>query len=189
MSSQPQSDKELVTLVQGGKPRAAGVLYDRYFPLVWRFVTPRVSYDRDAAEDVVSETFLTAFQTIAGYQPRQGGFHPWLMGIARNKTREWRRAQGRTQSLEWKVADIPQSEANGDALVVSETRAMVHDLLDTMPDDHRVVLEWKYLEGLSVADIAARIGRSTKAVEGLLYRSRMMFRSVHKARQTQSKHP
>jgi RNA polymerase sigma factor (sigma-70 family) len=60
----------------------------------------------------------------------------------------------------------------------AETRARVAAVMDALPDDQRLALEWKYVEGLSVRDIADRMGRSEKGAEATLYRARNAFREA-----------
>jgi RNA polymerase sigma factor (sigma-70 family) len=67
-------------------------------------------------------------------------------------------------------------------LEVEETRIDVLRVLDEMPDRQRVVLEWKYLDGLRVREIAERLGESEKAVETVLYRARREFRRLFEAK-------
>jgi RNA polymerase sigma factor (sigma-70 family) len=72
-----------------------------------------------------------------------------------------------------------------DLLIQTETRDAVIHALDALTDDQRLVLEWKYLESLSVRDIADRLGRTEKAVEAILYRARISFRTAYSAKQIQ----
>jgi RNA polymerase sigma factor (sigma-70 family) len=51
--------------------------------------------------------------------------------------------------------------------------------LDSLADEERLALEWKYMESLSVRDIAERLGRTEKAIEAILYRARMSFRKIY----------
>jgi RNA polymerase sigma-70 factor, ECF subfamily len=59
-----------------------------------------------------------------------------------------------------------------------DVRSRFAEVMDRLPDDERLVLEWKYLEDLPVREIAGRLGRSEKAVESVLYRARRSFRSM-----------
>jgi hypothetical protein len=67
-------------------------------------------------------------------------------------------------------------------LEAEETRAHVLQILDELPDRHRVVLEWKYLDALRVREIAERFGDSEQAVESVLYRARRDFRRLFETR-------
>ena len=56
-------------------------------------------------------------------------------------------------------------------MIAAETKDAVVRALDALDDEERLALEWKYIESLSVRDIAERLGRSEKAVEAILYRA------------------
>jgi len=63
----------------------------------------------------------------------------------------------------------------------ADLREAVHAALDLLPERYARSLEWKYLEDLSVADVAARLGTSAKAAESVLTRARDAFREVFHA--------
>jgi RNA polymerase sigma-70 factor (ECF subfamily) len=62
------------------------------------------------------------------------------------------------------------------ALERSEVAALVRLTLDYLPGHYGDVLEWKYIEGCAVAEIAARLQSTPKAVESMLTRARQAFR-------------
>ena len=59
---------------------------------------------------------------------------------------------------------------------LQETRAEVRRAMDNLPEQYRLALEWKYLDGLSVREIAARWETTEKAIESILFRARREFR-------------
>lgn len=82
------------------------------------------------------------------------------------------------------VEDLPEIRAALDslgALQQKETARLVQVVLDRLPDRYGDALEWKYIEGLSVAEIAVRLGVATKAAESLLARARVAFRDAFSA--------
>jgi RNA polymerase sigma factor (sigma-70 family) len=62
--------------------------------------------------------------------------------------------------------------------VRTEIIALVHVALDRLPSHYARVLEWKYLEGYTMKEIAGRIDSTSKAVESLLTRARIAFRDA-----------
>jgi RNA polymerase sigma factor (sigma-70 family) len=172
------TDTELLRQAQAGDGTALRTLYERYLPSVWRYVYAQVSGDSHAAQDVVSETFLAAVRSIGTVAPEAviGG---WLIGIARHKVgdlhRRSRLAERAQFVLKQSVEARPAEPTT--PLEAEEMRGQVAAALDRLSDDERQVLEWKYLEELSVREIAERLGRTEKAIEALLYRARQSFRS------------
>ena len=166
------TDRELIERIHCGDDEAVAELYGRYAPLVWRFLAARLRGDVHRAQDVHSETFLAAMQALrGGKSPRSVA--AWLTGIARNKVADCLRQQSRSQESRQEFAD---QSAQGHF----ENAEAVADVLDSLPDDERLVLEWKYLDRLTVREIAARLGRTEKAVESLLFRARKAFRDEYK---------
>jgi RNA polymerase sigma-70 factor (ECF subfamily) len=170
------TDAELLRLIQKGDWAALETLYQRCLPSVWRYVCARVGGNQHAAEDIVSETFLAAVRSVATFAPEAGTAIGWLMGIARHKLADHRRAG--VQSAGALPSDVGTESSTFE---IVDARDQVLVVLDQMPDEERQVLEWKYLEELPVAAIALRLGRSDKAVEALLYRARRAFRELVKS--------
>jgi RNA polymerase sigma factor (sigma-70 family) len=175
------TDADLVRAIQAGDATALETLYQQYLPSVWRFAFAQLSGNTAGAEDVVSETFLAAVRQIAGLAPEGGSVGGWLIGIARHKVQDLRRRAARMRTtLEDNLAAAPLSSEDDPrtALEAAEVRQCVGGIMDAMGDEERTVLEWKYLDDLSVREIARRLGRTEKAVEAALYRARQTFRAA-----------
>jgi RNA polymerase sigma factor (sigma-70 family) len=175
------SDADLVRAIQAGDATALEALYQQHLPSVWRYAFAQLSGNAVSAEDVVSETFLAAVRQIGSLAPEGGSVGGWLIGIARHKVQDIRRRAGRMRTtLEDNLAAAPPSKEDDPrvALETAETRQCVGAIMDGLPDDERTVLEWKYLDDLSVREIAGRMGRTEKAVEASLYRARLAFREA-----------
>ncbi len=145
-----------------------------------------LSWDREGTEDVVSETFLAAIRTIRRFDPQCGTVSGWLRGIARNKLRDHFRRAGRAvnrEPAEPSAAADTDSAGPDSSLITAETTDAVIRTLDALNDEERLALEWKYIESLSVREIAERLGRTEKAVEAILYRARISFRTIYARQQ------
>jgi RNA polymerase sigma-70 factor, ECF subfamily len=183
------NDGELIRAVQLGERTSLTILYQRYLSGVWRYLHAHLARDRETAEDLVSETFLTAIRNIQTYDAQKGSVYGWLIGIARNKLRDHLRKMNREhdyiQSDATRVlcTDSGASDMN---LIQTEMQDAVIRTLDSLSDEERIVLEWKYMESLSVRDMAERLGRTEKAVEAILYRARISFRTIYARHQMQA---
>ena len=160
------ADQELIRRIREGDSGAVAELYQRYAPVVWRYVFARMRQDTHAAQDVLSETFLAAIRSLKNGQGAENAAG-WLIGIARNKLADWYRKQEKSANAAAEPATQDASSASG----------VVADVLDGLPDEERVILEWKYLDRCTVREIAERLGRTEKAIEALLYRARKAFRA------------
>ncbi len=180
-------DLRLCQRIQAGEPAAAEALVERHMDALYEFVHYRVGGDRGAAEDVVQDTLLVALRGIGGFDGRST-LHTWLCGIAKNKIRAERRKR-RPRPLEDVLEDADAEIHHILARVASEplpewvlerreTEELVGATLSSLPPDYRRALVAKYVEGLSVAEIAAQSGKGVKAEESNLHRARLAFARV-----------
>lgn len=160
-------------------------LCDCYLPSLWRFVYTRVNCDHHLAEDITSETILAMLNSIQSRTEDPGDTdisNPagWLRTVAERRISDHFRAASRVMHLLQQIpnrqADTSQSDPARQH-ELAETRQEVRRAMDDLPDQFRLALEWKYLEKLSVREIAARWDLTEKAVESILFRARREFRA------------
>ncbi len=89
----------IVKAAVGGDASAFGVLYDRYQPMIYRFVAVKVGR-REDAEDITHQVFMSAWQNVAGYRDLGHPFSSWLYRIARNQVIDHYRAKKPDVSLD-----------------------------------------------------------------------------------------
>jgi len=177
-------DRTLIARALQGDAQAFSELFEIYFPRLFRFALRRVA-DEDAAEDIVQSTLIKAMRSLASWRGEASLF-TWLCTICRREVHDhWQRLGRRPEIAS--IDDAPEVRAalealsaGGDsperALERAEISGAVQLVLDHLPGRYGDVLEWKYVQGLSVAEIAARIGTSIKAAESTLTRARLAFR-------------
>ncbi|MCY2961712.1 MAG: sigma-70 family RNA polymerase sigma factor [Planctomycetota bacterium] len=173
--------------ILAGESGAAAELLDEHLTPVYQFVHFRVGRDRGLVEDVVQDTFLTALQSLASWDGRSS-LRGWLVGIAKNKIRETRRRRApipledalaeAAADIDAILADVSREPLPDHVLERRETSELVGAALSSLPEDYQRALLDKYVEGRSTADIARSTGRSEKAAESLLTRSRTAFARV-----------
>ncbi|MEJ2856542.1 MULTISPECIES: sigma-70 family RNA polymerase sigma factor [unclassified Saccharothrix] len=163
---------ELVRAAQAGDTDAFGLLYDRYVDVVYRYVLFRVG-DRTLAEDVTSETFLRALRSIGSisYQGRDVG--AWFVTIARNivfdhvKSSRYRlEVTTADPDDNREVASGPEQEVLTDAANAELLRCVAQ-----LGDDQRECITLRFIQGLSVAETAAKMGRNEGAIKALQHRA------------------
>ena len=175
------NDSELLKRLRDREPEAVNVLYERYLPSVWRLVCARVDGDTHLAEDLVNETMLALFKSFNKQSSDEikslGG---WLHTVANRKVQDHYRAVARVRHLVQTAAenqDVNSGEPQSSEIeIAKERRAEIRELMDSLSDQFRLVLEWKYIDGLSVAAIAERLDVTEKAAESILFRARKAFR-------------
>ncbi|MFO1011124.1 MAG: RNA polymerase sigma factor [Planctomycetota bacterium] len=181
------ADLALAARVAARAPGAAEEFLERHLDALYEFVHYRVGGDRHRAEDLVQDTFLTALEKAAGFDGR-ASLHAWLCGIARNKLRgERRKARPRSldevleaadPEIDLILAEVARSPLPESVLERRETRDLVGATLSSLPLAYRESLLAKYVDGLSVAEIAARAAKTEKATESTLTRARVAFARV-----------
>lgn len=176
MGSDEQGRREQVLrrAILAGDERAWQTWYDEAFDRLAAYVTWRCGGMRDLAEDAIQETWLTAVRHIRRFDPVQGRFIAWLRGIAANVVRDHLRRARRPPPPGRTVA-VPDAE-----LEARERAEQVAHALAELPPHYEEVLRAKYLDGQSVAAIAAARGETPKAVESLLTRARNAFRDAYR---------
>jgi RNA polymerase sigma-70 factor (ECF subfamily) len=154
-------------------------MYREYRERLFRFVLPRVNGDAHVAEDVVQEAFAAALLSLARFRSNSSPY-TWLCSIAQHKIADHFRKQrptgGEILSLDLLAEGPEEGEQHSSPveawLDTKDTRDTVQQALRELPPAYGDVLRYKYFDGLSVAEIGSEIGRSPKAVEGLLARAR-----------------
>jgi RNA polymerase sigma-70 factor, ECF subfamily len=161
----------LVELARGGDKDAFGLLYDHYQGSVYRFLYYRTR-STQLAEDLTSETFFRALRSMNNFRWQGKDFGAWLMTIARNLCTDHFKA-GRTR-LEHTTEDMSAhddtTEGPETTVLASLTNELLMKALTQLPDEQRDCLIMRFLQGLSIAETAAVLGRSDGAVKQLQLR-------------------
>ena len=163
---------ELVRRAQTGDAEGFGLLYDRYVDVVFRYLHHRVG-DRATAEDFTSETFVRALRRIdsLSFQGRDVG--AWLVTIARNIVLD--HVKSSRYRLEVTTADMRDADraTEGPEEVVLQrlTNAEVLAGVQQLSDEQRECLVLRFLQGLSVSETAAAMGKKDGAVKALQHRA------------------
>lgn len=160
---------------QNGDEKAWRYLFEQYFEPVHRYCLSLSSGRRDLAEDITQQVFMTAAHRIDRFKPKKGSFRAWLIGIAKNRFMKSQSGESRYKYHEKQYSDraSERKKSNVPELFVYETLAR-------LPANYRSVLEAKYLEGLTVNEIAKANDSTPKSVESLLTRARDKFAQVYK---------
>jgi RNA polymerase sigma-70 factor (ECF subfamily) len=162
----------LVTAAQAGDGEAFGRLYDRYVDVVFRFIYFRVN-DRALAEDFTSETFLRALRRIGtiSYQGRDIG--AWFVTIARNIILDhMKSARKRLEVTTADTVEGDQREPSPEAAVIDLlTSERLMAAVSQLGDEQRECVMLRFLQGFSVSETAAVMGKNDGAIKALQHRA------------------
>ncbi len=173
------SETFAINAAQTGSEQAWQQLFERHFEAVYRFCIALAGGRHDLAEELAQQVFVTAARRIHRFDPGRATFRAWLLGIARNRLMAIRTSEQRRKRHE-------KSSAKGSSETVTreEPDLRVHDALARLPSHYRIVLEAKYIRGLSMKEIAADSDASIEAIESLLRRARADFAHVYEQMRT-----
>jgi RNA polymerase sigma-70 factor (ECF subfamily) len=175
-------ERGLRDAVLAGDEKAWRALYAAAFDGLRAYAHWRCAGLCDLADEVVQETWLVAVRRIRAFAPESGSFAGWLRGIAANLLRNHLRRQVHRNGRLRKSAKGIVEPADA-PLQRREEAERVARALAELPEHYEAVLRAKYLDGQSVADIAAERGESPKAVESQLTRARQAFREVYESKE------
>jgi RNA polymerase sigma-70 factor (ECF subfamily) len=182
------NDLALAGRVLAGDEAAFEEFFDRYFPRLFRFALTRLDGHEDDAEEIVQRVLIRGLRYLGTYRG-EAALLTWLCTLCRREIAVWRQRTGRLQEVSLSDEGLEMLAAveclsnvdAGDpevALQRRELAGLVQLTLDHLPGRYGDVLEWKYIQGLSVTEIAERLGLGYKAVESLLTRARTAFREA-----------
>ncbi|MCB1037364.1 MAG: sigma-70 family RNA polymerase sigma factor [Acidobacteria bacterium] len=184
-------DRLLVQRLLEGEEAAFDSLADRHFGALYRFALSRIGGDEDLAAELVQNTLTTAFRKLESYRG-ESALLTWMCGICQFEIRSHLRRKRRAPA-EVELTDQTEPAAGvreglfslpsgpADELEQKEVAHMVHRVLDELPGHYGQALEWKYIDGLPVKEIALRLGLGAKAAESILTRARVAFQKAYSA--------
>ena len=166
-----QNAAALVTRAQQGDPTAFGELYEEYSPLVFRFLRRRVDGSDEVVEDLTEDVFVKVYEKLDRYVERGLPFTAWLYRIAHNHLVDYLRSRPRytAHSLD-DVAEVAERHAPAAYGRVLDQQSLEPALARLTPEQRQAV-EYRFLEGLSVAETASAMARSEEAVKKLQARA------------------
>jgi RNA polymerase sigma-70 factor (ECF subfamily) len=169
----------LVELAQGGDREAFALLYDRYVDTVFRYVYVRVG-QRALAEDLTSETFIRAMRRIDTFTWQGRDMAAWFVTIARNLVADHvKSARFRFEVTTADMRDADQRvEAPEDEVLARMRDERLVAAIRRLGSDQAECITLRFLQGLSLADTAAVLGRSEGAVKQLQLRATKALRKA-----------
>jgi len=183
-------DKNLVKQMLAGDQRAFDSFFNDNFARLYRFAVTRMPDDPEGSREVVQVVLTKAIRKLHTFRGEAALF-TWLCAICRNEISDWLAKQGRDRQRIVLIEDHPEIQAAVDSfhappsmcpeqnLHRAELVRLIQVALDRLPPKYGDVLEWKYVEGYSVREIAGRLGIGNEATQSLLARAKRAFSDVY----------
>lgn len=175
-------DPELRALLErAGRadPQALGEIYDRYVERIYSYIYHRVG-QAELAEDLTGQVFMRMLEAIRSGRGWQTSFSGWLYRIAHNLVIDYYRRRSRASFVD--IDETPPI-----AVVEEEPSRRVQAALDRedllaalkqLTEEQAQVITLRFLEGLSIAEVAAIMGKNEGAIKALQYRAIIALRRI-----------
>lgn len=168
-----EEERTLVHEMRAGRESAFDVFTESYVPGLYRFARRRLNDDRELTRDVVQSTMCRVIENLDGWRAEAPLF-TWLCACCANEIAAYYRRRGRRP----REVELVETATGTDPTARLESVELVHLALDLISPGYARALEWRYVEGLDVGEIARRLDAGYKATESMLSRARDAFRKA-----------
>ena len=169
--------KKLMERAKAGDTAAFALLYDNFYTPIFRYVFHKLS-DGELAEDITQTVFMKAFKARENFNISGPSPIAYFYTIARNLVTDTYRKKDKlavtidSQKDEDFWDRIPDSERDPMAVTIEKEAALgVQQLLDVLNEDHRAVIEMKFIQDLSNTEIADKTGKSEANIRQIQVRA------------------
>ena len=174
------SDQQLVERVQQGDKNAFNLLVLKYQSKVISLISRYVRNQADVA-DVAQEAFIKAYRALPNFRG-ESAFYTWLYRIAVNTAKNYLVSQGRRTPANdvdaedaeyYEGSDALKEFASPERLLLSEEiKKGIFDTLETLPEELRMAISLRELDGMSYEDIAIVMDCPVGTVRSRIFRAR-----------------
>ncbi|MGI2067172.1 RNA polymerase sigma factor RpoE [Shewanella sp. MF08487] len=174
------SDQQLVERVQQGDKNAFNLLVLKYQSKVISLISRYVRNQADVA-DVAQEAFIKAYRALPNFRG-ESAFYTWLYRIAVNTAKNYLVSQGRRTPANdvdaedaeyYEGSDALKEFASPERLLLSEEiKKVIFDTLETLPEELRMAISLRELDGMSYEDIAIVMECPVGTVRSRIFRAR-----------------
>lgn len=156
----PDFDAKLLLGIGRGDQRSFEMLYDRYAPAALG-VARRLCGDRNLAEDVVQESFLSIWRRPASYKQDAGTVAAYLFGVVHNKAVDSIRHEESVRRREQAAGELDEMRTDDEVVEsawLAVRRDQVREAVKRLSQVQREAIELAYFEGQTYAEVAAKLG-------------------------------
>jgi len=172
-------EKKLLYRVQVHKDADAyATIYDLYIEKIYRFVLFKISNVQEA-EDITSDTFLKTWQYLTRRKRNIKSISGLLYKIARNAVIDAYRNKGKNETYSIEHAHTLPCKANQDAIEVKQEVDALLISIKRLKQEYQEAVLLRYVEELSIAEVAEIVGKSNASVRVLLHRAIKKLHSIH----------
>ena len=176
---QPDDELELLEKASRAEPAALGMLYDQYVERIYAYIYHRVG-QADLAEDLTGQVFMRMLEAVRSGKGWRTSFSGWLYRIAHNLVIDHYRRKHRATLVNIDDAEPVQAQAGDPVRSVENQyeRERLRTALAKLTEEQSQVISLRFLEDLSIAEVAEIMEKTEGAVKALQYRAVLALRRV-----------
>ena len=181
------TDEEAVRRILAGETDLFEVIMRRYNQRLYRVARAILRNDGEA-EDVIQDAYVRAYEHLDQFAGK-AAFSTWLTRIAIHEALARKRRNGRMEELETvqnkddRLTILKSSAPDPEAQTAqSETRQLLAEAIESLPDDYRTIVVMRDVEEMNVAETASSLEVSEAVVKTRLHRAHAMLRKEIYAR-------
>jgi RNA polymerase sigma-70 factor (ECF subfamily) len=173
-------EKDLIRLSQEGSQEAFSSLVEKYKKRVFHLALS-MTRNREVADDLAQEAFIKAYLALPKFR-FQSEFGTWLYRIAINLVKDHLRKIGKRKEISLEGLREQAAVLEGEDLrreqneIEERRRNLVHEILQSLPLKHQVILALRDIQGNSYEEIARILNISPGTVDSRLHRARKLLR-------------
>ena len=175
------SDQEKIFVERTGKDFST--LYKKYYPKLI-YYTSKMCNDPQKAEDISTDSFLTAFEKIDKYDVEKAQFSTWLFTIAKNLALQSIKNDKRSISLDDEYDD--EGTTMKDFITQEESDVVLHDVqdkkaeimkkhIDCLKEPYKSVIEMREIKRMSYKDISDTLGKNLSTIKSQIRNGRAIL--------------
>ena len=188
-SVKAQEDLNKVRAILAGDEQVFNQFFTDFYPRLFRFILSRVDGNRDLSDDFTQQTLCKAIDNMSSFRGEAALF-TWMCQISRSLIHAHFVKEKRRGKYVVPMADTQEVRDVLDTVAISENqqpekiseshdlRQLIAEVMDHLPNNYGDLLEWKYVEHLTVAQIAEKTNTSMISVQSSLARARKAFKAV-----------
>ena len=189
LKTKANKDLELAKAIISGDEAIFNQFFTDYYPRLFRFIMSRVGGNRDLSDDFSQQTMCKAIDNMASFRGEAALF-TWMCQISRSIIHAHFVKEKRRGKIVVPMADTQEVRDVLDTVAISENQqpekindtqnlgSLIAEIMDNLPNNYGDLLEWKYVDHLSVAEIAEKTNTSMISVQSSLARARKAFKAV-----------
>lgn len=168
-------ERRLAERCANGERPACRELYDSFAGRLLA-LSARYTGSREAAEDVLQDSFIKIFSSIGSFRYRgEGSLYAWLQRIVVNRSVDWLRERKRSGTLSLEEARTASDTDIGHSDVEAIPEDVLAGMIESLPDGYRTVFNLFAIDGYSHREIGRMLGIKEKSSSSQYFRARALL--------------